>query len=111
MNCNMILGCPWIHAMKEVPSTYHEFLNFSYNNIEVTIHNDLDIFQFYFNLRETTTYQILTNNVENPLESSKYVDPSTLMPAFKGKLKIEDQGCSEHSMSHGFHIGKLPLSP
>lgn len=23
INCNMILGCPWIHAMKLVPSTYH----------------------------------------------------------------------------------------
>ena len=23
MNCNMILECPWIHAMKAVPSTYH----------------------------------------------------------------------------------------
>lgn len=23
MNCNMILGFPWIHAMKVVPSTYH----------------------------------------------------------------------------------------
>ena len=23
MNCNMILGHPWIHVMKVVPSTYH----------------------------------------------------------------------------------------
>ena len=26
INCNMILGCPWLHAMKEVPSTYHQCL-------------------------------------------------------------------------------------
>lgn len=111
MNCNMILGCPWIHAMKAVPSTYHQCLNFSYNNVEVTIPSDPDPFQFYANLRGTTVYQVPTNQAINPLYSSKYVDSSTLTPAFKGKLKIEDQGCGEYSTSHAFHIGKLPLSP
>ena len=44
MNCNMILGCPWLHAMKAVPSTYHQCLKFSYHNIEVTIPGDPDPF-------------------------------------------------------------------
>ena len=40
MNCNMILGCPWLHAMKEVPSTYHQCMMFFYNNVELTIPGD-----------------------------------------------------------------------
>lgn len=111
MNCNMILGNPWIHAMKVVPSTYHQCLKFSYNNLEVTILGDPDPFQFCANLRGTTAYQVPTNQAANPLESSKHIDPSALTPAFKGKLKIADQGCGEYSMSHAFHIEKLPLSP
>ena len=109
MNYNMILGHPWIHAMKAVPSTYDQCLKFSYNNVEVTIPGDPDPFQFCANLRGTTAYQVPTNQATNPIESSKYVDPSALTTAFKGKLKIADQGCGEYSMSHAFHIGKLPL--
>ena len=44
MNCNMILGCPWLHTMKVIPSTYHQCLNFSYNNVEVIILGDPDPF-------------------------------------------------------------------
>ena len=29
MNCNMILGHPWLHTMKEIPSTYHQYMKFS----------------------------------------------------------------------------------
>lgn len=42
MNCNMILGHPWIHSMKSISSTYHQCLKFTYNNVEVTIPSDLD---------------------------------------------------------------------
>ena len=33
MNYNLILGCPWIHAMKVIPSTYHQCMKFSYYGI------------------------------------------------------------------------------
>ena len=97
--------------MKIVPSTYHQCLKFSYNNVEVTIPGDPNPFQFYAILRGTIAYKVLTNHAKNQLESSKYVDPSTLTPVFKGKLKIEDQCCSEYCISHTFHIEKLPLFP
>ena len=44
MNCNMILGRLWLHAMKAIPSTYHQCLKFSYDNVEVTILGDPDPF-------------------------------------------------------------------
>ena len=46
MNCNMILGRPWIHAMKAIPSTYHQCIKFSYNDTEVTITGDPNPFQY-----------------------------------------------------------------
>lgn len=44
---NMILGHPWIHAMKAVPSMYHQCIQFPYNGVEVTIPTNPDPFQFY----------------------------------------------------------------
>ena len=46
-----------------------------------------------------------------PVSSSKYVDPNQLRTTMKGKLKIEDWGYGEYSMSQAFHISKLPLYP
>ena len=44
MDCSMILGCPWIHAMKAVPSTYHQCLKFSYKNVDVNSLGDSEPF-------------------------------------------------------------------
>ena len=111
MNCNMILGRPWIHAMKAIPLTQHQCVKFSYNGVEVTIPGDPDPFQLCASLRGTTTYQVPINSEATPISFSKYVDPDQLRTATKGKIKIEDGGCGEYSMSQAFHIGKQPLSP
>lgn len=111
MNYNMILGHPCINVAKEIPSTYHQCLKFSYKSVEVTISSDLNPFQFCASLRETIAYQVPINRESKPLDSSKYVDPTKLTTTSKGMLKIEDQICSEYFMSQVFHIGKLPLSP
>ena len=97
--------------MKAVPSTYHQCVKFSYNGVEVTIPSDSDPFIFCASLRGTTTYQVPFNSEATPISSSKYMDPDQLRTVIKGKIKIEDQGCGEYSMSQEFHIGKLPLSP
>ena len=111
MNCNMILGCPWLHAMKEVPSTYHQCLKFSYHNIEVTIPGDPDPFQFCANLRDATTFQIPTNNETQPTNSSKYVDADILLSKAKEKMKIEHNGCGEYFMSQVSHIRSHHVLP
>lgn len=51
MNYNKILAHPWINVMKVVPSIYHQWLKFSYNNVVVTIPSDPYPFQFYTSLR------------------------------------------------------------
>ena len=111
MNCNMILGCPWLHAMKVVPSTYHQCLKFSYNNVEVTIPSNPNPFQFFANMRDATTYQVPKNNEAQPKDSSKYVDTDILLYKAKEKLKIEDNGCGEYFMSQVFHIRESLFSP
>lgn len=105
---NMILGHPWIHAMKAVPSTYHQCLKYSYNGTEITIPGDQNPFQFCANLRDSPQQQVPLNS---EALSSNYVDPNSLLKSIKGKMKIEDQGCGEYSMSQTFFIGKLPISP
>ena len=84
----MILGHPWVHVMKVVPSTYHQCVKLSYNGNKDTIPGDLDPFQFYISLRGTTAYQVPINSEARPLDSSKYIDPDQLRTAVKEKFKI-----------------------
>lgn len=49
---NLLLGRPWIHALKLVPSTFHQFLKFHYDNKEVTIYVDTEPFHYYAKLEE-----------------------------------------------------------
>ena len=34
---NILLGCPWIHSMQVVSSTFHQCLKFPHNGQEITI--------------------------------------------------------------------------
>lgn len=34
---NILLGRPWIHFIREVPSTYHQCITFPHNEIEVKV--------------------------------------------------------------------------
>lgn len=38
---NMILGCPWIHAMQDIPSTFHQCIELKHEGHTVTIQGDL----------------------------------------------------------------------
>lgn len=40
LSYNILLGRPWIHEMKVVPSTYHQCLKFPYNGVTVSIPTD-----------------------------------------------------------------------
>lgn len=35
---NILLGWPWIHAMKDISSTYHQCIKFLHHGIEITIY-------------------------------------------------------------------------
>jgi len=43
---NIILGHPWIHSLKAIPSTYHQCLKFPYEGVEITIPIDPKPFQY-----------------------------------------------------------------
>ena len=39
---NFLLGRPWIHMARAVPSTLHQVVKFEYNNQEITVHGEDD---------------------------------------------------------------------
>jgi len=43
---NIILGRPWIHTLRAVPSTYHQCLKFPHKGVEVTIQANPNPFEF-----------------------------------------------------------------
>lgn len=63
---NMLLGCPWIHAMQVVPSTFHQCVKFPYNGIEIIIHGDPNPFEHCNHLKASVDNQIPINQ-EAPL--------------------------------------------
>ena len=40
---NLFLGCPWLHNMQAIPSTYHQCVKFLHNETEVIILRDNSI--------------------------------------------------------------------
>lgn len=91
----MLLGCPWIHVMHVVPSTFHHCVKFPYNGIQITILGDLDPFQHCNNLKTSLEKQVLINQAPPPtsqLKSLTMVDTST--PSISNtQLHIQDKGC------------------
>ncbi|GLJ06735.1 hypothetical protein SUGI_0046600 [Cryptomeria japonica] len=108
---NILLGRPWIHEMRAVPSTYHRCIKFPHNGVEVTIKADPNPFIYCNNLRPRSEITIPVNREAIP--SSTYVDPKSLksftskQAEIKEKFKIKDMGCCEYI----FHVDQLPLSP
>lgn len=58
---NMLLGCPWIHTMQAVPSTFHQCIKFPYNGIEITIKGDPNPFQHCNYLKDSVDNQVPIN--------------------------------------------------
>jgi len=82
---NIILGHPWIHAMKAVPSTYHQSLKFPYNGTEITIPGDPNPFEFCCVLQGSYKNCNQVPKNEKALESPLYVDPKTLTQASRSE--------------------------
>ncbi|KAK4713618.1 hypothetical protein R3W88_019525 [Solanum pinnatisectum] len=40
-NYNLLLGRPWVHMARAVPSTLHQCVKFEWGRTEVTIHGEL----------------------------------------------------------------------
>lgn len=47
LSYNILLGRPWIHAMKGVPSTLHRIMKFEYNNKIYMVDTDEQSYESY----------------------------------------------------------------
>lgn len=119
---NILLGCPWIHDMQVVASTYHQCVKFPYGNQEIKFHGDPKPF-FYCKNLEAKFYKMphVSKNDEGP--SSTYIDPSMLASTSETKIPtipnfsdikaiIHNHGSGAYSMPTDKHmLGELPQSP
>ncbi|KAK4729788.1 hypothetical protein R3W88_022776 [Solanum pinnatisectum] len=53
-NYNMLLGRPWVHMARSVPSTLHQCVKFEWGRIEVTILGELSHPIIYLNSIQVT---------------------------------------------------------
>ena len=110
---NILLGCPWIHAMKVVPSTYHQCLKFLHHGTEITIHADPEPFA-YCNVVEASYHNHCPGmEIGNTIASSSNTchDLDTILASTLSFIKINNQGYGEYSLLDAFAIGALPLDP
>ena len=79
---NILLGQPWIHTLKVVPSTYHQCLKFPHQRREVTIPGHPTPFSFYKRLEGAPIFfcpiSEFAKVIPNPLTIIE--SPSTIVP-------------------------------
>lgn len=102
--------------MQEIPSTYHQFIKFPYNGVEITILGDANPLAFCNNIRHQPDITVPINR--EATDSSSYIHPTNLtsppIPTPKQeklKMKAQDEGLGEYNISHLFYVGQLSLSP
>jgi hypothetical protein len=83
-----------MYELQEIPSTFHQFLNFSHEGKEVTLYVDSKPFHFCAKLEEK--YKQIQHIPSNDIafHSFSYVDPSiipstSLKPTSKNQPKVE----------------------
>jgi len=118
---NIILGRPWIHAMKDVPSMYHQSLKFPFNGTEITMPRDPNPFELCPVLQGSYKNSNQVPNNDKAHESPLYVDSEKLKkasevepnlhPIPKIKAHIHYIGFSEYDISKSCCVGRMPLSP
>ena len=132
---NILLGRPWIHTLKVVPSTYHQWLKFHSQGREVTILGDPNPFEFCKILEGVPANFCPISEFAKVIPKPLTIEepPSTIVPEIanedsnsrKGKEKVEntevsttakkvtfaDLGLGEYKFENALCVGELPLSP
>ena len=79
---NILLGRPWIHTLKAVPSTYHQCLKFPHQGREVIVPRDPTPFEFCKRLEGAPDFfcpiSEFSKVIPKPLTIKK--SPSTKIP-------------------------------
>ena len=109
----ILLGCPWIHAMKAIPSTYHQYVKFLHNGTKVTIHADPEPFSYCNVVKASYTNHChgikVGHTTANSFGTSDDLD--TILASIISMVKINYQGCGEYILADAFAISPLPLDP
>lgn len=113
LSFNILLGCPWIHAMKSIPSTYHQYIKFQHQGTEVTIHVDPKPFSYYNVVEASYANHFPRIDIGTAITSSShtYNNPETILASTLSTIKINNKGYGEHSLSDAFFSEALPLDP
>jgi len=109
---NILLGRPWIHTLKVVPSTYHQCIKFPHEGQEITIQGDPNPYQYYNSIQPRPEVVIPNNHAS--ASSSSQVDSATLASSSRAsqpKLQLKDKGLGEYAISQSLCLAQLPLSP
>lgn len=109
---NTLLGCPWIHEMQVVPSTYHQYVKFPYNGQEISISAGNNPFQ-HCNAMGAAQDSLVPHNMEKQTSSASNHHQKKLKSLsmdFKQKMKIKEQGMGEYSFEP-MCLTNLPASP
>lgn len=108
----ILLGMPWIHAMKGIPSAYHQCIKFLYNGVKITIPVDPNYFMYCNNPSSKTESTIPSYREETP--SQAFVDPESLKASTSKsneveiRIQVKEHGVGEYSMSHVLCIKNSP---
>lgn len=90
--------------MKAVPSTYHQFLKFPYNEVEVNIPTDTN-----------SPYNALTKSVDTFVPHNRATSTAesleTLMKDLEKKLKIANTSMDGYKIEPVLSLISLPPSP
>lgn len=81
-----IVGRPWIHDMRAVPSTYHQCIKFPHNGVEVTILTNVN---YSCNMVKQTNSMVPPNKEESRDQEAKIYQTYFLKDMEK-KFKIQD---------------------
>jgi len=109
---NILLGQPWIHALKAVPSTCHQCIKFPHEGQEITIQGDPNPYQ-YCNSIQPKPEVVIPNNRASASSSSQ-VDLATLASSSRApqpKLQLKDKGLGEYTVSQSLYLAQLSLFP
>lgn len=104
---NILLGRPWIHEMKGIPSTYHQCLKFPYEGVEVTIPTYLNT---NCNTLKESANKLVPNNRESSIELTKAVSTSKMEDLAK-EVNIKENGMVEYIIEPVVSLTSLPISP
>ena len=92
----IFLGRPWIHEMHVVPSTYHQFVKFPYNRIEICTPGD-----------NSSSIKSISASTHVPL-NRQADDFNVVLADCKNKFKSIDLGMGGYQLKS---LIALPISP